>query len=331
MLSVDRLTVELHGNKILDGVSISVADGDVLAVLGPSGSGKTTLLRTISGLQQPTEGTLRWDGEDLSVVPVEERGFGLMFQDYALFPHQSIGANVAFGLRMQHRPLEEIRARVEEVLDWVGMTGLEDRRITNLSGGEQQRVALARALAPSPRLLMLDEPLGSLDRALRERLIVELRQLLVDHAITAVYVTHDQEEAFTVADDLLVLRDGTVAQSGTPEMVYRRPADEWTARFLGFRNIVRARVIAGEAVTPWARFNTTADNAEHTFVLPPDGLTVDPDADLKGTVVGRAFRGGHYLVQVAVPDGPTLDVEVARNAPTLGAEVGLRIGSVVAL
>jgi thiamine transport system ATP-binding protein len=331
MLSVDRLTVELHGNKILDGVSISVADGDVLAVLGPSGSGKTTLLRTISGLQQPTEGTLRWDGEDLSAIPVEERGFGLMFQDYALFPHQSIGANVAFGLRMQHRPLEEIRARVAEVLDWVGMTGLEDRRITNLSGGEQQRVALARALAPSPRLLMLDEPLGSLDRALRERLIVELRQLLVDHAITAVYVTHDQEEAFTVADDLLVLRDGTVAQSGTPEMVYRRPADEWTARFLGFRNIVRARVIAGEAVTPWARFNTTADNAEHTFVLPPDGLTLDPDADLTGTVVGRAFRGGHYLLQVTVPDGPTLDVEVGQNAPALGTGVGLRIGSVVAL
>lgn len=331
MLIVESLTVEVHGNTILDNVSIAVSDGDVLAVLGPSGSGKTTLLRTIAGLQQPARGTLHWDGEDLSAVPVEERGFGLMFQDYALFPHQSIGANVAFGLRMQNRRHDEIRARVAEVLDWVGMAGLEDRRVTNLSGGEQQRVALARALAPSPRLLMLDEPLGSLDRALRERLIVELRQLLVDHAITAVYVTHDQEEAFTIADDLLVLRNGTVAQSGSPELVYRRPADEWTARFLGFRNIVRARVIAGEAVTPWARFSTADDDGEHTFVLPPDGLTVDPDAGLRGTVVGRAFRGGHYLVQVAVAGGPTLDVEVARSAPALGAEVGLRIGSAVAI
>jgi len=331
MLKVEQLTVEIHGNRILNDVSADVADGEVLAVLGPSGSGKTTLLRTISGLQEPSTGSISWDGDDLANVPAERRGFGLMFQDYALFPHQSIGANVAFGLRMQHYPPDAIRERVAEVLEWVGLTGYEDRRITNLSGGEQQRVALARALAPAPRLLMLDEPLGSLDRTLRERLIVELRELLVEHEITAVYVTHDQEEAFTIADRVVVLREGSVAQIGTPQSVYRQPADEWTARFLGFRNIVRAEVSDGKAATPWASFAVGVSDGIHTLVIPPDSLHIDPAGSIRGTVVGRAFRGGHYLLTVAVDTGPVLDVEVAHDVPPIGATVTLRVGHAVAL
>lgn len=331
MLNVEHLTVDIHGNSILDDVSVDVADGEVLAVLGPSGSGKTTLLRTISGLQSPSTGSISWDGDDIANVPAEERGFGLMFQDYALFPHQSIGANVAFGLRMQHYPPDAIRERVAEVLEWVGLTDYEDRRITNLSGGEQQRVALARALAPAPRLLMLDEPLGSLDRTLRERLIVELRELLVAHEITAVYVTHDQEEAFTIAGRVVVLREGSVAQIGTPQSVYRQPADEWTARFLGFRNIIGAAVSDGNAATPWASFAVRVDDGVHTLVIPPDSLHIDPAGSISGTVAGRAFRGGHYLLTVAVDNGPILDVEVARDAPPIGATVTLRVGHAVAL
>lgn len=332
MLGIRGLTVDIAGWAILHDISVDVPDGAVLAVLGPSGSGKTTLLRAIAGLQRPTRGRLTWDGADLSGLAVEERGFGLMFQDYALFPHRSIGANVAFGLRMQGRSTGETRARVAEVLDWVGMAGVEDRPVTNLSGGEQQRVALARALAPAPRLLMFDEPLGSLDRALRERLIEELRDLLVEHRITAIYVTHDQEEAFTIADNLLVLRDGKVAQSGSPEAIYRRPADEWTARFLGFRNVVDVEVTGAKAATAWARFTVEDAPAGHRkAVLPPDDLILDPQSAIRGTVVGRTFRGGHYLLQVAVPGGPTLDVEVSREAPGVGSEVGLRIEHAVIL
>ncbi len=332
MLLVERVTVEILGTAILSDVDIEVQDGEVLAVLGPSGSGKTTLLRTIAGLQPPTRGTLRWDGEDLARVPVENRGFGLMFQDYALFPHQSIGANVAFGLRMQRRPVAEIDARVSEVLDWVGLPAYADRRITNLSGGEQQRVALARALAPAPRLLMLDEPLGSLDRILRERLIVELRQLLVDHSITAVYVTHDQEEAFTIADRLLVLRDGTVAQEGTPESVYRQPVDEWTARFLGFRNIVRADVTEGTARTSWGSFPTQHERpGSFTLVIPPDAIELDPNGAVRGIVDSRVFRGGHHVLGVSVTGETILDVEIVGPPPEIGAEIKLRVTNAVVL
>ena len=332
MLAVDQLRVEIAGATILADVSAKVADGAVLAVLGPSGSGKTTLLRTIAGLQRPTAGELTWDGADLAGVPVESRGFGLMFQDYALFPHRSIGANVAFGLKMRGASGAEVGNRVAEVLEWVGMSGYEDRRTTGLSGGEQQRVALARALAPAPRLLMLDEPLGSLDRSLRDRLIEELRGILVDHAITTIYVTHDQEEAFTIADDLMILRDGRVAQTGTPESVYRQPVDEWPARVLGFRNVFDVEIGSGTATTSWGWFDVgRAPAGHHTVVVPPDEIHVDPQGTVRGEVIGKTFRGGHYLLQVSVDSGPTLDVEVSKDAPLIGSAVGLRIAGAVVL
>jgi thiamine transport system ATP-binding protein len=332
MLTVRGLTVALQGEQILDGVDLEVADDEVMAVLGPSGAGKTTLLRSIAGLQRPSEGSVAWDGDDLAGTAVEQRGFGLMFQDYALFPHQSVGANVGFGLKMLGRPPEQAGARITEVLEWVGLSGYESRRVTNLSGGEQQRVALARALAPSPRLLMLDEPLGSLDRTLRERLIVELRDLLVAHSITALYVTHDQQEAFTIADRVLVINRGKVAQTGTPESVYRQPVDEWTARFLGFRNIVEAELSAGIAATSWGRFPVqTSELGTKRLVIPPDELMIDKMGHVEGTVTSRSFRGGHYLLQVAVIDGPILDVEVSGATPTVGETVWLRVAGTVVL
>ncbi len=177
---------------------------------------------------------------------------------------------------------------------------------------------------------MLDEPLGSLDRALRERLIVELRSLLVGHHITAVYVTHDQEEAFTIADRLLVLRDGSVAQTGTPEEVYRKPADEWTARFLGFRNVIRCEIVAGSADCGWSRLDVKdRPNGPATLVIPPDSVSLDPHSSVVGRVESRSFRGGHYLLQVQVDGGPLLDVEVSGTAPDPGATVGLRVDGVV--
>ncbi len=326
MLEVKGVSVRFGDTVALDVLDVTVQDGEVLAVLGPSGCGKSTLLRVVAGLQPPAEGSVLWDGRPLDAVPPHMRNFGLMFQDFALFPHKTVTGNVGFGLRMLGMAAPEIDRRVAEALEMVGLRGYEGRSIAYLSGGEQQRVALARALAPEPRLLMLDEPLGSLDRTLRERLLLELRGLFVELGITAIYVTHDQEEAFAICDRMVVMRAGRVAQIGTPEQVWRRPADEWVARFLGFTNIVDAELAGGEAATSWARFRV-ADRGEgpRRLVLRPDVFALEEGGPVRGTVLARAFRGGHYLLRVRIEDGPTLEVEADRGpVPAVGQAVALR-------
>ncbi len=216
MLAVQHAVVRFGDHAALDGVDLTVRDGELMAVLGPSGSGKSTLLRAIAGLEPLQSGTITWDGSDLAGVPAHRRRFGLMFQDYALFPHKDVAGNVGFGLRMQGRPAEEVRARVQEVLALVDLDGFGHRSVTTLSGGEQQRVALARALAPEPRLLMLDEPLGALDRTLRERLTIDLEQLLHRIGMTSIYVTHDHAEARAIGDQLVVMRAGASSRSAHP-------------------------------------------------------------------------------------------------------------------
>jgi thiamine transport system ATP-binding protein len=327
MLEVAGLIVRFGDTIALDSVSLTVEDGEILAVLGPSGSGKTTLLRVIAGLQQPNAGSLSWDGRALDHVAAHQRGFGLMFQDYALFPHRSVGGNVAFGLRMSGMAGDRIDERVAEVLSWVGLPGYQDRSVGNLSGGEQQRVALARALAPDPHMLMLDEPVGSLDRGLRERLVGELRYLFVERGITTLYVTHDQEEAFSLADRLVIMRDGAVAQEGTPEEVWRVPADEWVARFLGFDNIVDATLTDGVAEAEFGRFAVgEAGSGRCRLVIRPDGFAVSATGGIEGEVVGRSFRGGHYRLLVEVRDETVLDMEIdERPIPRVGDRVKLEI------
>ncbi len=208
MLEVIDIHKSYEDAPLLRGISFTVAAGETVCLLGASGSGKSTLLRIIAGLEAAEEGRICWDGKDLASVPAHRRGFGLVFQDYALFPHLNVVENVAFGLQMLNLPPGQIKARVTEVLDKVNLSEFQDRRVTDLSGGEQQRVALARALAPNPHLLMFDEPLGALDRSLRERLMEELRSILHTTGVPAVYVTHDQEEAFTLADRILLLHAG---------------------------------------------------------------------------------------------------------------------------
>ena len=318
MLEVRDLAVSFEGEPFLHDVDLTVADGTVVAILGPSGSGKTTLLRAIAGLQYPDGGTVSWNGERLNHTPAHARGFGLMFQDYALFPHMSVGANVAFGIA--DRP--DADRRVSEVLGWVGMAGYERRGVGRLSGGEQQRVALARSLAPEPKVLMLDEPVGSLDKTLRDRIVPELRELFVTHHITALYVTHDQEEAFTIADQIVILRDGTVTQSGTPEQVWRAPADVWVARFLGFANIVTAGISSEVATVPWGRFAAPGmPDGTRDLIIRQDAIS--PGGPLEGTVVHRSFRGGHYLVKLEMTDGAVLEAEL-ESAPAQGTQ--LRFG-----
>ncbi|CAN5311881.1 ABC transporter ATP-binding protein [soil metagenome] len=218
----------------VDAISFEVAPGEVLALLGASGSGKSTLLRAIAGLEPLERGSVAWNGVDLAAIPVHRRGFALMFQDGQLFPHRDVFANVAYPLRLRNQSTD----RVAHLLELVGLPGFERRRIATLSGGEQQRVALARALAASPQLLLLDEPLSALDRELRERLATDLRAILTTTATTAIFVTHDQSEAFAIADRVGIMQKGQLVQLGTPTQVWRAPASADVARFLGYSSIV---------------------------------------------------------------------------------------------
>ena len=242
MLEVQNLTKDYENKPLLRGVSFEVGKGELVCLLGSSGSGKSTILRIIAGLEEPKSGTVLWEGRDLRDIPTHKRGFGLMFQDYALFPHKTVAQNIAFGLQMQGLKEEEISRRVKESLESIRMQSFADRPVTELSGGEQQRVALARALAPSPNLLMLDEPLGALDHTLRTQLIQELRALLHQSQIPVIYVTHDREEAFGLADRLVILHDGIILQKGTPRELFEQPSTPWVAEFLGLGNLVHGMV-----------------------------------------------------------------------------------------
>lgn len=236
-LEVSDVTVRFGDAVAVSNVSFTLAPGSTLAVLGPSGSGKSSLLRAIAGLEPTAAGTISIDGVNQSPVPINERQLGMMFQDHALFPHLDVAANVSFGLKMRGVTGAEAARRVAEVLALVGLEGFDGRHVQTLSGGEAQRVALARSLAPSPRVLLLDEPLGSLDRILREDLVGELRSLFARLEVTVVHVTHDQQEAFALADDVLIMRDGEVVQHGPPTELWYRPADAFVAEFLGHPNI----------------------------------------------------------------------------------------------
>ncbi|GGJ49033.1 ABC transporter ATP-binding protein [Streptomyces brasiliensis] len=327
LLSLEVATVRFGGRAVLDAVDLSVAEHEIVCVLGPSGSGKSTLLRAVAGLQPLSGGRILLSGRDQSGVPAHKRGVGLMFQDHQLFPQRDVGANVAFGLRMQEASKAEQATEVGELLEMVGLPGAARRAVAGLSGGEQQRVALARALAPRPRLLMLDEPLGQLDRSLRERLVVELRELFGRLGTTVLAVTHDQGEAFALADRVVVMRDGRIAQSGTPLEVWQRPADEFVARFLGFENVVPATVTDGAAVTPWGKLPVpeTAPQGTRTLLVRPAGVRLVPAPEgLRCTVTARTFKGTHVAVHLRPEDGPRLEAACAlREAPETGSEVGV--------
>ncbi|WP_405882779.1 ABC transporter ATP-binding protein [Streptomyces sp. NBC_01136] len=327
LLRIEAATVRFGGRAVLDAVGLDVAEQEIVCVLGPSGSGKSTLLRTVAGLQALDAGRVLLGGRDQTGVPAHKRGVGLMFQDHQLFPQRDVGGNVAFGLRMHGASKDRQAGRVGELLELVGLPGAHRRAVASLSGGEQQRVALARALAPRPRLLMLDEPLGQLDRSLRERLVMELRELFGELGTTVLAVTHDQGEAFALADRVVVMRDGRIAQSGTPLEVWQRPADEFVARFLGFDNVVAATVSGRAADTPWGKLPVPegAPQGPGTLLVRPAGVRLGAPADgLRCTVAARTFRGTHVAVRLQPESGPRLEAACAlREAPAPGDEVGV--------
>ncbi|GAB4509563.1 MAG: ABC transporter ATP-binding protein [Anaerolineae bacterium] len=299
-VDVHNLSKSYGALDVLRGVTLTIAEGDILCLLGPSGCGKTTLLRTITGLETAEQGEILVDGAPITHIPVHQRDFGLMFQDFALFPHMTVTQNVAFGLRMHRVPQPEQARRVQEVLELVGLGGFAGRSVTQLSGGERQRVALARSLAPNPRLLMLDEPLGSLDAGLRERLVVELREIIKRVGLTAVYVTHDQQEAFAIADQIAVMDAGRIEQMAPPEDLYRAPQTVFVARFLQLTNVVPVRTYQnGTAYTDIGAWTVPEAQA---ILIHPDDLRLDEDGTLHGVVQECVFRGEGYQIKVVVND-----------------------------
>ena len=303
MLRVEDVTVRFDGKAALDGAALDVADREVVTVLGPSGSGKTTLLRVVAGLQRPAAGRVLLDGVDLEGTPPHRRGVGLVFQDHALFPHRDVSANVSFGLRMRGDRPDAVAARTAELLELVGLAGFEHRSIGTLSGGEQQRVALARALAPEPRILLLDEPLGSLDRRLRDRLLEDLARLFGELGLTGVYVTHDQTEAFTLGDRVAVMRAGQVVQVATPDELWAQPLDADVAHFLGLGNV------------------------EDTEVVRPEAVRVRPAAGDGCGIVESAVRTGPLVrIVVRLDDGSRLEaVDAAIEHPAPGDRIDVEI------
>ena len=251
MLEVRNIFKAYESKPILKDISLSVGAGETVCLLGASGSGKSTLLRIISGLESPDSGLVLFNGLDLANTAPHLRDFGLVFQDYALFPHLNVYDNVAFGLKMRRVDQDQISQRVVNALELVNLSGFDTRQVTDLSGGEQQRVALARALAPRPRLLMFDEPLGALDRTLRENLLNELRSILRQTNIPAIYVTHDQEEAFTVADRVLILHNGEIVRAGAPAEVWAGPESAFVAQFLGLGNVIEGQVSGQPKNAEW--------------------------------------------------------------------------------
>jgi ABC-type Fe3+/spermidine/putrescine transport system ATPase subunit len=320
-----------ENTPLLCGVTFDVERGEIACLLGPSGSGKTTLLRIIAGLEAPERGRVSIEGTDVTTLPAHRRGVVLMFQDYALFPHRTVAQNIAFGLRMQRKSRAAITARVAEMLALTGLEDFADRDVNVLSGGERQRVALARSLAPQPRLLLLDEPLGALDRNLRERLLEELPVILRRVGVTAITVTHDQEEAFALSDRIILLNEGRVVQTGRPETIYDRPRDTWVARFLGLENLYPARIRHPRRVEVTFGVLDMADSANAPLPGAEGQLLIHPWGIHLGTghanaftaqVAQRTFHGSRFRLTLSV-DGGTLylDVDPGQTPPAPGETV----------
>jgi thiamine transport system ATP-binding protein len=304
VLRVEELSLAFGGVPALAGIDLEVGAGERLAVLGPSGSGKSTLLRAIAGLERPDAGRVLLDGRDLAGVPPHLRGIGLMHQDGVLFPHRDVAGNVEFGLRMAGIPRAERARRTAALLELVGLAGFERRSTGTLSGGERQRVALARTLAPEPRVLLLDEPLGSLDRPLRDRLAGELVALADRLELTLVHVTHDADEAFAIGDRVAIVSAGRVVQHGTPDELWSAPASEWAARFLGLRNVL--------------------ERAGRRVLVRPEGVRLVPgDA---AVVLAVERRGAAVRVRLRLHGGEEFDaVTTDLRLPRPGDRVGVEL------
>jgi iron(III) transport system ATP-binding protein len=320
--------VSKHFGEVVavDEASVCVDRGGIVAVLGPSGCGKTTLLRLIAGFERPDAGTVEVAGRMVAGpgtwIPPEVRRVGMVFQDYALFPHMTVAENVGFGLPRRART-----ARVRELLSAVGLDGLDRRYPHELSGGQQQRVALARALAPAPGLVLLDEPWSNVDPFQRETLRAEVAEIIRPLGVTAVLVTHDHEEAFSVADRIALMRDGTIVQEGTAEELYFAPASRWAAEFVGAANLIRGKIDNGIVRTAVGSFsaNGSSGGAEVEVLVRPELLELAPDPSGAAEVVAREFRGHDVFYRVLLEDIELVSQRPSNEVVPLGARVSIRL------
>lgn len=331
ILAIKDIYKSFGTTQALNGISFNLAKGEIVALLGPSGCGKSTLLSIIAGLEKAESGEITWEGISIQGVPAHQRAFGLMFQDYALFPHKNVADNISFGLEMSKWAHGDINRRVSGVLDLIGLHGYGLRDVTTLSGGEQQRVALARSLAPGPKLLMLDEPLGSLDRVLRERLLLDLRGVLREMNQTVLYVTHDQEEAFAIANRVVVMDAGQAVQISEPQALYRQPNSPLVARFLGLTNLFPGVIQKGR--NGWVLETVLGEQPYQgnkqgsvTVLLRPDGMRIGTDgpATLRGKIVDQTFRGEILRLDIVVQDHKlTFDFSSQVKFPAVGKFISL--------
>ena len=318
-----------NGFKAVDDFNLEVKRGEFVTFLGPSGCGKTTTLRMIAGFEMPTSGEILLNGEDISQLPANKRPINTVFQRYALFPHMNIYDNIAFGLKLKKLPKEEIRKKVKRVLDMVDLEGFENRKISTLSGGQQQRIAIARALVNEPEILMLDEPLGALDLKMRQEMQLELKHMHDELGITFIYVTHDQEEALTMSDKIVVLSEGRIQQIGTPEDIYNEPQNAFVADFIGESNIFKG-IMTGHMKVRFCggEFIGMDDVAEGTLVdvvvRPEDVIITKPeDGIVEGEVVSVIFKGMHY--EVTVESGKYEMVIRTTKCYSVGERIGMKL------
>ena len=318
-----------NGFKAVDDFNLEVKRGEFVTFLGPSGCGKTTTLRMIAGFELPTDGQILLNGEDISQLPANKRPINTVFQRYALFPHMNIYENIAFGLKLKKLPKEEIRKKVKHVLDMVDLEGFEDRKISTLSGGQQQRIAIARALVNEPEILMLDEPLGALDLKMRKEMQIELKNMHDQLGITFIYVTHDQEEALTMSDKIVVLSEGRIQQIGTPEDIYNEPQNAFVADFIGESNIFKG-IMTGHMKVRFCggEFIGMDDVPEGTLVdvvvRPEDVIITKPeDGIIEGEVVSVIFKGMHY--EVTVESGKYEMVIRTTKCYSVGERIGMKL------
>ena len=324
------------GQVVLKGVSLDIYENEFVTLLGPSGCGKTTLLRILGGFLQPTEGKVLFDGEDFVNVPPYKREINTVFQKYALFPHMNVYDNIAFGLTIKKEPKDVIAQKVMRMLRLVSLEDYADRNVTELSGGQQQRIAIARALVNEPSVLLLDEPLGALDLKLRKEMQQELKYIQQEVGITFIFVTHDQEEALTMSDKIVVMNAGEIQQIGTPTEIYRYPVNEFVANFIGETNIIDG-VMQGDDLVVFedkkfpCRARGFNKNEKVDVVIRPEHLDIVPRAEgmLKGVVKSQLFKGMHYdtVVETRVGTTITVKMQVSQDRPVLNADAGEKISA----
>jgi spermidine/putrescine transport system ATP-binding protein len=331
LIDLQHISKSFDGELILDDLELSIKENSFVTLLGPSGCGKTTTLRIIGGFTSPDSGSVYFDGQDITKVPPNKRNLNTVFQKYALFPHMSIAENIAFGLKIKNKPKAYIQDKIKYALKLVNLSGYENRSVTSLSGGQQQRIAIARAIVNEPRVLLLDEPLGALDLKLRQDMQYELIRLKNELGITFIYVTHDQEEALTMSDTIVVMNQGYIQQMGSPEQIYNEPENAFVADFIGESNIVHGIMLRDELVEIFgAKFACVdkgfGNNKPVDVVIRPEDIDlVEPEqGTLVGTVTHLIFKGVHYEMEVTTPNGFEWLIHSTDMFP-VGKQVGLHV------